>query len=198
MQIAERAAISFGARNTLFVTGLGEALPFRDNSFDVIVTWDVIEHVRDPMRVMQEIARCLKAGGVSLGIFPPYYNPTEHHLGYATRLPFLHLVFSPEVLVAAVNRLIDAGEVEVTPQPAPQRGPWGRKTLPSLNGTTVADWNRLTRQLQSRYAVTVRNTYAPFGERFAVLRTFSRIMLRVFRYSDLFCGRIRTMLRKEV
>jgi SAM-dependent methyltransferase len=197
MQIAERAAISFGVRNTRFVTGLGEALPFRDNSFDVIVTWDVIEHVRDPMRVMQEIARCLKAGGVSLGIFPPYYNPTEHHLGYATRLPFLHLVFSPEVLVAAVNRLIDAGEVEVTPQPAPQRGPWGRKTLPSLNGTTVADWNRLTRQLQSRYAVTVRNTYAPFGERFAVLRTLSRIMLRVFRYSDLFCGRIRTMLRKE-
>jgi SAM-dependent methyltransferase len=198
MQIAKRAARSFGTRNTRFVTGVGETLPFRDNSFDVIVTWDVIEHVRDPMRVMQEITRCLKVGGLSLSVFPPYYNPTEHHLGYATRLPFLHLVFSPEVLVAAVNRLIETGEVGVKLQPAPQRGPWGRKTLPSLNGTTVADWNRLTRQLQSRHAVTVRNTYAPFGERFAILRIVNRFMLRVFRYSDPFCGRIRTVLRKEV
>ena len=197
MQIAERAAMSFGTRNTRFVTGLGETLPFRDNSFDVIVTCDVIEHVRDPMRVMREITRCLKVGGLSLGVFPPYYNPTEHHLGYATRLPFLHLVFSPDVLVAAVNRLIEAGEVEVKRQPAPQRGPWGRKTLPSLNGTTVGDWNRLTRQLKSQHAVAVWNTYVPFGERVTALRIFNRIMLRLFRNTDLFCGRICTVLRKE-
>ncbi len=197
MKIAERAAISFGTRNVRFVTGLGETLPFRDKSFDLIVTSDVIEHVRDPMRVMQEITRCLKVGGLSLGVFPPYYNPTEHHLGYATRLPFLHLVFSPDVLVAAVNQLIEAGEVAMQRQPAPQRGPWGRKTLPSLNGTTVRDWNRLTCYLESHYRVTIRNTYVPFGARFAALRIFNRTMLRIFRNSDLFCGRIRTVLRKE-
>ncbi len=41
----------------------GEALPFPDAGFDTVVSWDVIEHVRSPERMLEEIARVLRPGG---------------------------------------------------------------------------------------------------------------------------------------
>jgi ubiquinone/menaquinone biosynthesis C-methylase UbiE len=191
------AGISHGCKNTSFVSGLGEFVPFHDETFDIIMAYDVIEHVQDPMRVMTEVIRCLRPGGFYLGAFPPYYSPMAHHLTYVTRLPFLHHVFSPGVLVAAVNRLVETGDLDIHHQPAPQRGPWGRITLPSLNGTTVADWAKLSRILESRYMVGIKNTYVPFGHRIGPMRVFNRIVLSLFPHSDLFCGQIRTVLHKR-
>jgi len=42
----------------------GESLPYRDQSFDVVFCFDVLEHVRDLPQVIREIARVLKPGGV--------------------------------------------------------------------------------------------------------------------------------------
>jgi SAM-dependent methyltransferase len=39
------------------------ALPFRDGSFDVVITQETLEHVSDPFKAMSEIARVLKRGG---------------------------------------------------------------------------------------------------------------------------------------
>jgi len=44
--------------------GKGEALPFPDGSFDIVACCDVLEHVDDLGRVINEAARTLKAGGV--------------------------------------------------------------------------------------------------------------------------------------
>ncbi len=44
----------------------GEALPFRAGSFDLVVSWDVIEHVRSPQQMLSEIARVLRPGGYAL------------------------------------------------------------------------------------------------------------------------------------
>jgi len=45
------------------INAAGEALPFRDGSFDAILCLDVLEHVRDPEVLLAEISRCLKPGG---------------------------------------------------------------------------------------------------------------------------------------
>ena len=47
-----------------YVEGVGEALPFRDASYDVVFCCDVLEHVNDLPRVISEICRVLKPGGV--------------------------------------------------------------------------------------------------------------------------------------
>jgi ubiquinone/menaquinone biosynthesis C-methylase UbiE len=47
-----------------FARGDGEALPFRDESFDVVVMSEVIEHLMRPEHSVWEIARVLKTGGV--------------------------------------------------------------------------------------------------------------------------------------
>jgi 2-polyprenyl-6-hydroxyphenyl methylase/3-demethylubiquinone-9 3-methyltransferase len=44
--------------------GTGEALPCSNSSFDVVLCCDVLEHVRDVPKVIAEIARVLKPGGV--------------------------------------------------------------------------------------------------------------------------------------
>lgn len=50
--------------NIRYEQGTGEALPFRDNSYDVIFCCDVLEHVRDLPSVISEISRVLKPGGL--------------------------------------------------------------------------------------------------------------------------------------
>ena len=47
-----------------------EALTFPDNSFDIVVTSDVMEHVRLDLRAHQEIRRVLKRGGIYLFTVP--------------------------------------------------------------------------------------------------------------------------------
>lgn len=57
------------ARNDLALpvyNAAGEALPFAARSFDTIVSWDVIEHVQDPARMLSEFNRVLVPGGVAL------------------------------------------------------------------------------------------------------------------------------------
>ncbi len=47
-----------------------ENLSFKDNEFDIIVSSDVLEHVPDYKKGLQEVYRCLKIGGVSYMTFP--------------------------------------------------------------------------------------------------------------------------------
>lgn len=44
--------------------GTGESLPYPDNTSDIVFCCDVMEHVRDVPRVIAEITRVLKTGGV--------------------------------------------------------------------------------------------------------------------------------------
>lgn len=50
----------------------GEALPFLDNSFDMVVSLDTIEHVPDDHKAVAEIMRVLKPGGTFVMNVPAY------------------------------------------------------------------------------------------------------------------------------
>ena len=62
LQIATRHAKASGLRIN-YEKGTGEALPYRDNSSDIVFCCDVLEHVRDVPKVISEISRVLKPGG---------------------------------------------------------------------------------------------------------------------------------------
>ncbi|HQQ81546.1 MAG TPA: class I SAM-dependent methyltransferase [Cyclobacteriaceae bacterium] len=49
-----------------FVSGHLPPLPYPNNSFDAVVTFQVIEHIQDDMLFLQEIHRVLRPGGVAL------------------------------------------------------------------------------------------------------------------------------------
>jgi 2-polyprenyl-3-methyl-5-hydroxy-6-metoxy-1,4-benzoquinol methylase len=48
------------------VQGYGEQLPFAPGVFDAVLAQDILEHVRDPMAVLDEIRRVLRPDGVAL------------------------------------------------------------------------------------------------------------------------------------
>ncbi len=62
LQIAANHAKASGLRIN-YEIGKGEALPYRDNSTDIVFCCDVLEHVQDVPKVIAEIYRVLKPGG---------------------------------------------------------------------------------------------------------------------------------------
>jgi 2-polyprenyl-6-hydroxyphenyl methylase/3-demethylubiquinone-9 3-methyltransferase len=65
LAVARRHAAVRGLRIT-YHAAAGEALPFGDATFDVAYCCDVLEHVRDLRRVIEETARVLRPGGIYL------------------------------------------------------------------------------------------------------------------------------------
>ena len=76
--------------DTTDVLGVGEELPFQDNSFDAVLSLNVLEHVKDPFKCAVEISRVMKPNAKlycvvaflqSLHAFPHhYFNMSGHGL----------------------------------------------------------------------------------------------------------------------
>jgi SAM-dependent methyltransferase len=61
------------------VCAAGEELPYPDNCFDVILSNEVIEHVRDDAAALREMARVLRRGGRLILFCPNRWYPVEQH-----------------------------------------------------------------------------------------------------------------------
>lgn len=61
-------------------------LPYRDETFDMVVSNQVFEHVHELDATLAEVARVLKPGGVFLALFPSDEVWREGHCG----VPFVH------------------------------------------------------------------------------------------------------------
>ena len=81
-----------------------EGLPFEDESFDVVVAGELLEHVRDPAALVGEARRVLRPGGTFVGSVPNGFRLKNRLRFLAGRWPetdptHLHL-FSPDDLRA--------------------------------------------------------------------------------------------------
>ena len=63
---AARSHAQAGGLDIRYDVGVGEALPHDAGAFDAVVCVDVLEHVADLRRVLAEVARVLRPGGVFL------------------------------------------------------------------------------------------------------------------------------------
>jgi len=115
-----------------FARGIGERLPFRADTFDVVVCHHVIEHVRSVPAVLGELVRVTRPGGSILLAFPNYAFPFEGHY----RVPWAPLL--PKRVGAFVLRA---------------RGRDPRFLLTSINYVTY----RRVRRLLERLPVEVRS-----------------------------------------
>ncbi|MEW6208577.1 MAG: class I SAM-dependent methyltransferase [Acidobacteriota bacterium] len=186
-----------------FAIGFGEALPFSEESFDIILSYDVFEHVSDLPRVLDECYRTLRPGGRLFALFPPYYGPRAHHLDFITTLPFLHHLFSPRILVEAANTILkEQPQFRDVPVAPPRISYLKREVLPGLNGTTERDFFRMLSRspFHAEKAALLPFAWGPGGVVKRVVRNFCRLMLKLpWPFTrDIFAGTIVCVLRKPV
>jgi SAM-dependent methyltransferase len=127
----------------------GHALPFRDQSFDVVFSFAVLEHLHSPARALAEIARVLKPGGLYIGSVSqgePFHASYFHYtpwglvaaLGQRDDLALMRLWPSEDTLrsLAAMGRyprlvrlLISVVDRihKIAPWLAPRRMKWSEK-----------------------------------------------------------------------
>lgn len=72
---------SYGLSKDFIKKASGEDISFKDNTFDVIYSTMVLEHVKDPEKVIKESIRVLKKGGYLQFVIPNYGSFWEGHYG---------------------------------------------------------------------------------------------------------------------
>ncbi len=78
------------------VLGVAESLPFKDNTFDAVFSFAVLEHVKDPFSCASELARVLKPGGTiycQIPFLQPFHAYPHHY--YNMTQSGLWNLFSP-------------------------------------------------------------------------------------------------------
>lgn len=83
-------------------------VPFADNSFDTVVSTEVLEHVPEPLRALREIQRVLKPGGY-LVLSAPMYWP-RHEVPYDFfRYPYDGLLYLLKTSGLELTKLFNRG-----------------------------------------------------------------------------------------
>lgn len=79
-----------------FVQSEPDRVPAPNDTFDVVFSWSVFEHVSNPVEMLEEVHRILKPDGVFFLQLWPFFN-SQHggHLWLAIDEPFAHLTRSP-------------------------------------------------------------------------------------------------------
>jgi len=88
-----------------FMSGVFPPFPFEDNSFDTIVTFQVIEHVKNDAGFIEEIHRVLKPGGQAL-ITTPNIKMT------LSRNPWHEREYTGDELTALSKKVFDKVEMK--------------------------------------------------------------------------------------
>jgi SAM-dependent methyltransferase len=94
----------------------GEALPFDDGSFDVVLCDNVVDHAHDPAQILREITRVLAPGGLlffEVNVHHPLYHmaASTHAAWRALGIPFEITPFADHTYhytLNAAKRLFDA------------------------------------------------------------------------------------------
>ncbi len=84
----------------------GNAFPFPDDSFDMVISTQVLEHVPDPLVMLSEMARVCKHGGGVVISLPFVYQEHEEPFDYFrfTRFGITELLFKAGLKIETIKR----------------------------------------------------------------------------------------------
>ncbi len=103
--LVEHAKSKYSRENLYFIRSDAATLPFPDSSFDVVVSSQVLEHVKDYMGFLRETARVLKPGGTALVATP------NRMMMIDGVNPYHFKEFSAKELASALKKVFNQSEV---------------------------------------------------------------------------------------
>jgi SAM-dependent methyltransferase len=111
------------AKNIPFIRGdVCKGVPIKSEQFDLVVSFNTFEHLKDPREALRELARVCKDGGHLYVDFDPLYcSPLGLH-AYCFTFPYPQFLFSPKFLEEKVRKLgvYDLGRKNFSLQPTNQ------------------------------------------------------------------------------
>jgi ubiquinone/menaquinone biosynthesis C-methylase UbiE len=90
--MVSRAQQKLGA-GVKVLKGDAEALPYADASFDRVIASSLLSHVKNPDKVVKELARVTKPGG-RIAISVSHEDEIEKYLRWAHKLPLVEGIFN--------------------------------------------------------------------------------------------------------
>lgn len=90
-----------------FLQGSVEGVPIPDESIDVLVAFDCLEHVMSPLSIFRDWFRILRPGGRCLLEWFPYKGPWGPHMEALIPIPWAHVLFGQRAMFRAAERLYD-------------------------------------------------------------------------------------------
>lgn len=73
-EICSKLAKKAESKGLIIHNGFAESNPFKDKSFDYVILAFILEHVINPQKLMSEIVRVLKNGGILIGQVPTEFG----------------------------------------------------------------------------------------------------------------------------
>ena len=111
LETAEKITANFAekglvnAKKLEFKKEFVENMSFPDESYDVIIADNILEHVNDLDATVKECARVLRKNGVLyVPNYPPIYSRFGPHLKYGSKIPWLHIFFTEKAICEAVYK----------------------------------------------------------------------------------------------
>jgi ubiquinone/menaquinone biosynthesis C-methylase UbiE len=173
-----------------FVGADASALPFADTTFDIVISDDGFDHFTQTRKVIAEISRVLKPGGVAFISFVPYYSRECSHMNEYLRVPWHHVLFSKKAIKQALELVADYDARQESYDRSTYRSSVDGVFHTFVNHLSRLSVRRFTRELQSSQ-----------GVRLVRLRKQSRNWARPFTYLPLlnepFTDGVYCVLKKE-
>lgn len=100
-------------QNAATAAAIGEELPFADQSFAIVLSDNVIDHAREPLKIVEEMIRVLQPGGLlyfTVNVHHPIYHAasTVHGLWNAAGIKLELSAFADHTVHFTENAISDA------------------------------------------------------------------------------------------
>ncbi|MGB0629778.1 MAG: class I SAM-dependent methyltransferase [Alphaproteobacteria bacterium] len=110
MASAKAAASTLENAPEFFHSSDTKSIDRPDASADVIMCFDVLEHILDYEEILPEWKRVLRPGGRVLIWWMPYFHPWGHHVESLVPVPWVHAAFSDRTVINTCARIYDMPE----------------------------------------------------------------------------------------
>ncbi len=194
----QRAAALHHDERLIFVQNGVDSIPLDDRSVDVVMSYDVFEHVSQPTTILKELYRILTPTGKALIGTWSWFHPFAPHLWSVMPVPWAHVFFSEQTLLRVCRRVYHSSwyapnmhDYDEDGQRFPDKYTHQTISTDYLNKLLIKDFEHAFLSTGFRY----KTHCVPFGSRYA---RWTRVFLHMPWMREFIAGYVWFELTKSI
>jgi ubiquinone/menaquinone biosynthesis C-methylase UbiE len=204
IELAERNKLLGGHDDSIsFKTGNTDRIDLPDGSVDVVLCFDVLEHVMDVESAIDEWLRVLRPGGVVLIWWSPWYGPFGHHIESLVPIPWGHVIFSERTLLKTAARIYELDSFQPRIWDVDERtgkkkeNKWkSMQHLPDVNKLSIGEFEAKLSSRKERGLISLaQGSYRGFSG--STLSRMTNVLLKFSFLKEFFTSYVTYQIRKK-